>query len=190
MNHRVQNGLIYTVCDRLKLQSQEQNDERNMLDFKFLESCTLTIFVKFDAEDNKFRVDYIFATGDLHKSRAHSSLIILLKPSQNEFKVWHVDFVSPYRMFFMLISSAGKVAENHFGLSKYTFIWYFFCPICTSTFVKIEYGTGIGVINVDNFKHLWNQDFALSTTQATHRKACGSGMYHIAQAKLQRDRFT
>lgn len=75
-------SLIYTVSGRPEFFDANNQHDKMVLDFKFYEICTITVFAKIRIEDDQFRVNYLHFTRDAHRSFAHSTFILIPEQSK------------------------------------------------------------------------------------------------------------
>lgn len=60
-------SLIFTVHGQRNFVSRDIEEDRMSLDFRFYEVCTVTVFTKFEIQDNYFREQYYLNTREALK---------------------------------------------------------------------------------------------------------------------------
>lgn len=125
-------SLVFTVSGRFNFPHKTIQDLRNVLDFNFFETCTVTVFINFGAEDNPFRIFYIYYSRDTNRAWKHSVFILISKLPPEKLKpllFTRIDYLLPNRMFLV-----------HLNISNLAEIeWFFVCFYCKRILYPVKY---------------------------------------------------
>lgn len=180
-------SLIYTVHGRLNSSDRWTQNEKKVQDFKFYEACTLTIFVKFDIEDNEFRSDYLLFTRDAHRSWKHSVFILIyhLAPKKIMWYGYTFEFRVPYRIFVVHLKRSVTSVSTLFYPPEIE--WFFICVFCKQKYIELSYTEKIAEVSVTTFRtYGWRKNVSIAAVLPQKFKSgriCGKGQYHIAPGR-------
>ncbi|OXA45875.1 hypothetical protein Fcan01_19221 [Folsomia candida] len=177
--------LIYTICGRPKFYNRRIHDKTNVPDFTFFEVCTVTIFVKFDTEDNQFRADYLYLTRDAHRSREHSVFILIshISPPLVKWRLSKVDYRGAHRIFALYLKMKPTIT-NSFHESEMAL--FFVCIWCRNRFHRVEYDGKVKSLTIRTFQKDWKPDIGIAVDIGrgfVQGLLCGKGQYYIAPSK-------
>lgn len=163
------------------------HEEKMVLDFKFYEACTITVFVKFGREDNAFRVNYLDYTREGHRTRAHSVLILIsTQPPGKIFIPYFYDFGIPNTIFALHVKT--NVAQE--CLESADIEWFLICLPCKNLFHLVDYTEKVKTLSLRRLQADWHPDVHISAytgSQFYRGSSCGNGRYYIA---LRREECT
>lgn len=180
-------NLIYTVNGRTNFSNFTVEDEKRALDFKFYEVCTITVFIKFDTEDNKFSLTYLFSTRDAHRSLTHSVFILISQSLQQHlsFAATFFGYYAPFRIFAIDLKLNSRIPTSFLPLD---IEWFFLCLFCKNNFVPISYTTMIKTLTITMFQaHGWRDDVSIAAhlpTQFIPGEICARGQYYISPDRI------
>lgn len=163
-------NLIYTVSGRYNVSTPDIQDQKDLLDFKFYEICTITVFTNIEIQDNRFRSDYSHGTRDGNRGRKHSIIILISQlPPQDV----------------ILLRSRGdfSIPSTIFAIYAKTMEWFFVCAYCRNVFLPIFYTHKVKRLTVNSLRTQWLDDVYIAVILVQvreHSALCGKGQYHIS----------
>lgn len=175
--------LIYTVSGRKRFSNRSIPEEENVLDFKFYEICTVTVFVGVCINDNQFRIDFFSSTRDAHRGRQHSNFILIshMPPKDVILLQKLYDTRLAVRIFALHVKSKFRIS-NPYQLEGIE--WYFICPYCNNIFYRIDDTNRVKTLTVSNLQAQWRTDIGIGTDMWTELKpVCRKGQYYITLAR-------
>lgn len=179
-------NLIFTVNGRLNFSNLANHEKKRVLDIKFYEACTITVFAKFAIEDNQFRANYVFLMREAHRGTKHSIFILISQvPNQHVMSIlYRFEYRLPLRLFVVDLKPYLNSSNLPYTLEME---WLFFCIFCKDEFIPISYNVNIKVMTLRMFQvHQWRNDVSIAAIlpqKFKPNRICGKGQYYITSLR-------